>query len=313
MSLSVLEVTGLASVQGAPRRGSRHLGVPWSGPADALSLALGNRLLGNEETAPGIEVAMGAMTLRSAAAVAVAITGAAGAVRLDGTEAEAHRVLILPAQGTLAVTPGRVGARFYVSVAGGLDIAPVLGSPSTYAPAGLGGHEGRALRAGDRLALAAPGARPEACVPSGYRPPLTGSVVLRAVPGPEFAKLAPAARTALFAAPFVVTPRADRMGLRLRGPDLAAPDADPGMASVGVLPGTVQLPPGGEPILLGPDGQTTGGYPRIATVIAADLHLAGQLRPGDGVRFYPRTPSQALSDTRGKARLFAPFAGTGWL
>ena len=306
-TLTILATGPQASVQGAPRTGHRHLGVPWAGAADPLSLALANRLLGNALTAPGIEAPFG-LSVRLGTDCAVAVTGADAALSVEGAPVAAHAVLLLRAGQFLVIAPPRRGARSYLAVAGGLAVPDVLGSPSTYLPAGLGGHEGRALVPGDVLTLAAPGLRAPAATPARFRPAFSG--VLRAVPSAEFTWLSADAQATLFAERFAVSRLADRMGLRLDGPPLAVrPDPLPSGA---VFPGTVQLPPGGAPILLGPDAQATGGYPRVAAVISADRYLYGQLRPGDAVRFYRRTPEEAARDTRAKTALWREWLGEGW-
>ena len=310
--LTILDPGPNATVQGAARTGYRHLGVPWSGPADALSLALGNRLLGNPLGAPGIEAVFGGLTVRFEADCAAAVTGASAAVARDGAPVPPHEVIMVRAGQILAIARPPEGARCTLAVAGGLGVPRVLGSPSTYVPAALGGWQGRALTAGDVLPLARPGARPRAATPRRFRPPCGGGAVLRTVPSGETPWLTDDARRALHTEGFTVTPRSDRMGLRLNGTPLAFRADAPAMRSACVLPGTLQLPPGGAPILLGPDAQGTGGYPRVAAVLSADRHLIGQLRPGDRVRFYPRGPDEAVRDVRAKAALWAEWLGVPW-
>lgn len=307
--LTILDPGPAASVQGAPRTGYRSVGVPWAGAADALSLALGNRLLGNAALAPGIEATFGGLSVRFEVACAAVVTGAPAAVSREGAPVPPHAVIAVRAGQTLSVARPGAGARCYLAVAGGLGVPSVLGSPSTYAPAGLGGWRGRLLAPGDRLPLTAPGPRPPGATPDRFRPLCGGGAVLRAIEGPEAGWLTDEARGALFAARFVVTPRSDRMGLRLDGPPLTTRAGAPALPSAPVLPGTVQLPPGGAPILLGPDAQTTGGYPRVAGVLSADRHLIGQLRPGDTARFYRRTPEEAVADVRAKTALWRSWLG----
>ena len=311
MTRLIIEAPGpLALVQGGPRAGLRHLGVPWAGAADALSLALANRLVGNDSRTPGIEVTFGGLRVRAEAPVSVAVTGAPAPLTIDDCPAAPHETLTLMPGQTLTLGTPAVGARAYLAVRGGFALPDVLGSASTYRPARLGGLEGRALRAGDALPLAAPGLAPPATTPAILRPPIIDSAILRVVPSPEFGMLTPDAGRALFERPFRVSARSDRWGLRLEGPPLTVRGG--GQPSGMVLPGTIQLPPGGEPILLGPDAQTTGGYPRIASVAVCDLHLAGQLRPGDTVRLARRSPAEATRILRAKLRRWAAWCGTDW-
>ena len=311
MTRLIIEAPGpLALVQGGPRVGLRHLGVPWAGAADALSLALANRLVGNDSRTPGIEATFGGLRVRAEVPVSVAVTGAPAPLTINDRPGACHETLTLAPGQTLTLGTPPVGARAYLAVSGGFALPDVLGSASTYTPARLGGLNGLALRAGDALPLAAPRLAPPEKTPEILRPPITPSAILRTVPSAEFGALTPDAARALFERPFRVSTRSDRWGLRLEGPPLSVRTSS--LPSGMVLPGTIQLPAGGEPILLGPDAQTTGGYPRIASVAVCDLHLAGQLRPGDTVRLARRDPAEATRTLRAKLRRWAAWCGTDW-
>jgi antagonist of KipI len=175
------------------------------------------------------------------------------------------------------------GARAYLAVRGGFEVPLVLGSASTHVPSRLGGFEGRPLRQGDRLRFAdAPAPSPARRLDAAPAAPPT----LRVTDGAQAARFAPASREILFGAPYTVSSESDRMGLRLAGPTVPPPFGGR-MTTEGMPLGAVQVPPGGEPVILFVDHQTTGGYPVIASVISADLHRVGQLRPRDQVRFEP--------------------------
>jgi antagonist of KipI len=207
---------------------------------------------------------------------------------VDGEPLGRWRAVTVPAGSRLVAGPAHDGCRGYLAVAGGFDVPLVLGSRATYAPAALGGLHGRPLRAGDLLRVdAAPGphapGRVRALAPAA-RPTYGG--VVRLVAGPRLDALAPASRTRLLGEPFRVSAHSDRMGVRLEveGPGLALAERAE-VLSAGVATGTVQLPPGGAPIILMADRQTTGGYPRLGEVATVDLPRVAQLRPGDTVRF----------------------------
>jgi antagonist of KipI len=191
---------------------------------------------------------------------------------------------------TLALGHAVAGCRGVLAIAGGVAVEPVLGSRSTFVPARLGGLCGLPLAAGDVIPIGADGGGPPPSPDRQPAPPHAGAAtILRTIPGADFA----ACGDALWAAAHRTSSRSDRMGVRLEGPPLGGDRPDGSLPSVAVLPGTVQLPPDGQPIILLADAQTVGGYPVIGHVIAADLALVAQLRPGDVVRWRPATIDEA--------------------
>lgn len=301
MSLTV-EKPGLqTTLQGAPRRGYRHMGVPWSGPADGVSMALANRLAGNGAEATALEITLGGFVAKFHQAAWIALTGAPAPARLNGRPVAYHTTLAVHDGDRLELDPPARGARTYLAIAGGFAADQLLGSGSTYLPARLGGYEGRALQAGDVLEPAMPASEPALIsTPQEHRPHIGNSHMLRAVTSAETGLLSPASRAALFEAAWTAGRAASRMGLRLAGPKLDL-TSDGQMNSAAVFPGIVQCAEDGQPIALMADGQTTGGYPRICAVIECDLHLLGQVRPGDTVKFLARDQALALEDNRAKA------------
>ncbi len=296
MSIYVLRAGLQTLVQAGPRRGHRHLGVPASGAADPLSLAIANRLVGNPLDAPALEAALLGPMLTFAVPAAVAVTGAHAEVRLNGEPVDAHRTHRVDADDTLDVAAAEEGARVYIAMAGGIEARDVLGSTSTYAPAGLGGFDGRALEDGDRLGILSAGPDVEAIVtPATHRPPMSNRRAIRVCASAETSLLNDRQREVLFETTWIVGRRADRMGVALEGARIDI-EHDGRMPSVPVFPGTIQCPNDGMPYLLGIDSGTTGGYPRVAQVARVDRHIIGQLRPGDHVAFLPRTPDEALAD-----------------
>ncbi|NNF40661.1 MAG: biotin-dependent carboxyltransferase family protein [Woeseiaceae bacterium] len=298
MSLTVLKAGLQTTVQSRPRTGLRHLGVPASGAADPLSLALANRLVGNAWDTPALEATLLGPTLRFEQACAFAIVGAHTQSTSNGTPVEEHETLHAEAGDELVTGAVEKGARFYIAVAGGVAADELLGSCATYLPANFGGYRGRALETGDELQLT-PATAQRLQTPAAYRPPMSSSWALRACESFEAEQLTTKSREQLFNSNWTVGRRSDRMGLQLEGPLL---DVSSGgrMPSAAVFPGTVQCPESGSPYVLSVDAGTVGGYPRVAQVVRADRHLLGQLRPGDHLRFLKREQSAARGELLAK-------------
>lgn len=265
---------------GRPGRGV--LGVPAGGAADPAALAAANRLVGNDVAAAGLEITLSGPVLRFPAGGVAALTGARfAATRSSGAAVAWNETLVIAAGETLSISRAQDGCRCWLALRGGLAVPQVMGSRGTFLPAGFGGHLGRALQAGDALPLA-PGAGAVRLL-RAHPPSGSPDAPLRVVAGPQAGLFDGAGLAAFFSRPYRVDPASDRRGLRLTGP--AVSHARVELASQGVLPGAIQVPPDGQPIILGWDGPVTGGYPVIAGVISADLPRLAQLRPGDAVRF----------------------------
>lgn len=281
-AITVVQPGLFTTVQDLGRRGHRAAGVPLSGAADSVSLLLANLLVGNPEDAAGLECTLLGPTLRFECDATVAVVGAV----FPGLPA--IRAVRVTAGTEIVLGHATSGCRGYLAVAGGVDVPPVLGSRSTLVAAGFGGHAGRPLKAGDRLAVGDAAAtrvesrRVMASV-AAELDTVRRSCLLRVIPGEQ----ADIAGEAMWSRSFLASSRSDRMGLRLDGEPLSNAGHDGAMKSVAVFPGTVQLPPDGRPIVLLADAQTIGGYPVVGQVIEADLPLAAQLRPGDGVQLRP--------------------------
>ncbi|MBI5441717.1 MAG: biotin-dependent carboxyltransferase family protein [Deltaproteobacteria bacterium] len=288
--LTIRSPGALASVQDLGRPAFQHLGVPSGGAADPVALRIANALAGNGPGAAGLELTLGGFHAEFRSEAACGLAGADLGFQVDGRPLPPDTAFVVR-PGSRLRSRGRVrGCRAYLAIHGGIDVPLVLGSRSTYAPAGLGGFEGRALRSGDEL----PG---KGGVPVGWRAdlrptpdivppyPAPGSpVVLRAVRGPQASAFTAAGLATFFTAEFAVSPHADRMGYRLEGPRVEHA-AEPDIVSDGPAWGSVQVPGDGWPIVLLSDRQTTGGYAKIATVITRDVPLLAQAVPGDSVRF----------------------------
>ena len=302
MLISVLKPGLLTTVQDLGRFGYQKEGLVVSGALDTVALRTANTLVGNPEAAAGLELTLRGPALRFAADALLALVGADLGASLDSQPVPLGRPVAVRAGAVLTFEKPKMSGRAWLAVAGGVAVPPVLGSRATYLRAALGGLAGRALQAGDELPAgewSATGQRlfmrilPEAstgwaaarwCLPAQPLASPSAPLVVRALPGPEYVQFAPTSQRAFWAETFTVTTEADRMGARLSGPPLVRPVATELLSSA-VTFGTVQVPPGGQPIVLLADCQTTGGYPRLAQVITADLGRLAQALPGTRLRF----------------------------
>jgi KipI family sensor histidine kinase inhibitor len=280
-ALRIVEPGLIATVQDLGRPGRAALGIARSGALDRAALRTANRLVGNPEHAACIEIAMGGFRAVATQDTWFAVTGAWGSATLDGHEVDADVAHAWPAGAELHLGWFAHGARAYLAIRGGIDVPPSVGSRSTDTLAGLGPA---ALRAGDVVAIAPEPATPipvNDLVPWGP-PPDVLEVAL--APGPRTDRFAPSALPTVFEATWTVSAHADRVGIRLDGPELERTDAGE-LPSEGMVPGALQVPPSGRPTILLADGPVTGGYPVIAVVADAALDLLAQARPGTRIRF----------------------------
>ena len=286
-ALEVVATGPMTTVQDAGRFGHAALGVGRSGAADADSYALANRLLANPEGAAALEATLGGLRVRAHGAVTVTVTGAEASVRANGRTAAVNEVLHLPDGAELSLGVPVRGLRSYLAVRGGVAVPAVLGSRSTDVLAGLGPA---VPGAGDLL--------PVGPAPAGFpnldhapaRPVGGDRVELGVELGPREDWFTDRALTTLFSNDYEVTSRSDRVGARLSGPVLErAREGE--LPSEGMVAGSLQVPPGGEPVLFLADHPVTGGYPVIATVVAEDLDVLGQLPPGARLTFVPVDPT----------------------
>jgi antagonist of KipI len=287
----------MTTVQDAGRPGHRAEGVPAGGAADLFALRLANLLVGNPEDAAVLECTLAGPTLEFAEDTTIAVGGA------DFTGVPSWQPMVVRAGGRLALGPCHHGCRGYVAIAGGVEVPVVLGSRSTFLRAHLGGHEGRALRDGDRLQAGAwvlPHEAKHWRVDPHVLPRYSDAPTLRVLRGAQWNDF----DADWTGTEFTVTPVSDRMGIRLAGPKLIRRRGRELLSSA-VAPGTLQVPADGQPILLLADGQTIGGYPRIAHVIGVDLPLAAQLHPGAKVRFAEVTLEEAHRLWRQQERTLA--------
>jgi antagonist of KipI len=313
-AIEVLAPGLLTTVQDLGREGFGPLGVSPSGAADPIALRIGNRLVGNAEGTPGLEMTLLGGTFQFPHGAVAALTGSDFGATLEGAPLASWSAFEVRPGQPLRLGPTRSGARSYLCVQGGIAVEPFLGSASTHLLSGLGGHEGRALRKGDVLKIGdvpeteEKGTGRSACstsprgrnshreqrVSAKVLKRLAPRKILRVTPGPQSGWFPEVAQQLFYGSTYRVTEEANRMGLRLAGPAIsegahgdAADKAHGKMVSEGVSLGAVQIAAGGMPIILFVEQQTTGGYAKIANVIAADLSSLGQLRPRDEIRFDP--------------------------
>jgi biotin-dependent carboxylase-like uncharacterized protein len=276
------------TIQDLGRTGYQALGVPVSGALDGFSLRLANALVGNPQGMAVLEALLSGPSIEIGAdSVRVALVGVGASLDIRGVQPRvvaAGESTVLRRGDTLQVAVGRQSGCCYLAVEGGIAAPLVLGSASTYARARLGGLQGRALQQKDvvPLAMVRASERPDLSVPAPL--PATLEQPIRVVLGPQQDYFAEDAVTTLLNAEFRVSQNADRMGLRLDGPPLRHRGGWD-IISDAIATGSIQVPGSGQPIVLLADHQTTGGYPKIATVISADLPVVGRRRPGDAIRF----------------------------
>lgn len=266
-----------------------------AGPMDPYSHRLANALVSNDATAATLEATLVGPELMFDDERVVAVAGAEFELTIDGRPVPMSTAVAAPCGSRLAFGRRIQGARAYVAVSGGIDVPPLLGSRATHVTSRMGGLGGRPLRAGDRLPLGARGRRPLSAAPLGL-PKMTPDpfLTVRVLAGPQAHAFVPGALDVLQSGTYRVGSQSDRMGFRLAGPPLVhARSAD--IISDATPLGALQVPASGQPILLMADRQTTGGYPKIATVITADLGVAGQLAPGDLVTFVVCSMDEALT------------------
>ncbi|VAV99227.1 Allophanate hydrolase 2 subunit 2 [hydrothermal vent metagenome] len=309
MSLKIIKAGLQTTLQGAPFVGHRHIGMPAAGAADCLSFALANRLVGKATNEVALEITLSAAEFEALDESVIALTGAADTFEINGQNRPLHHSIAVKAGDIISIGAAITGCRSYLAISPKLECDILLGSGSTYIGAALGGHHGRALKNGDIIGYKSQSdiVRDGAETPTTLRPAMSNNFILRATIGPEYSTIDGGGEI-LFATRWRIGNRADRMGMALDGPKLNT-DIATEMNSSPVFPGTIQCPANGTPILLGPDAQTTGGYPRLAQIIRADRHLIGQLKPGSEVQLVRVSPKRATEIYQEKRKLLQDWLG----
>lgn len=307
--LLVLECGAATTLQDGGRRGFARYGLSASGPMDPLAHAAANLLVGNEPEATALELGLSSGRFRAEGGpVRVAVTGALCRLDHDGEAVGQDGSLTLQEGETLRIERPRAGVYAVLALAGGIRAPAVMGSAALHLRAAIGGLDGRPLREGDQLHPAAePGL---GGAERGLDPvPLDREAPIRVVLGPQADHFTPEGLDTLRHGRFTVSHRADRMGCQLDGPRIAHGPQGFNIVSDGTVAGSIQVPGAGTPIILLADRQTTGGYPKIATVISADLRRVAQRRPGEALRFEVVTVEEAVRLARERAALLAALPG----
>ena len=291
MATVIVHTAGLlTTVQDRGRYGYQRFGMPVSGAMDVFSLELANLLMGNDPGDACLEATISGPELEFTGATWVAITGADMDPHLNGQG--------IPKNTSIDVRPGDrlgfrgliSGCRTYIAFAGGISVPPVMGSRSTYLRAGIGGFQGRALMPGDELPLGEPVGKPRLKkIPEGLIPEYKHEQTIRIISGPEAHYFEIAGLRSFLSSEYMVTAQSDRMGYRLTGETIKHKEGMTSIISAGISLGAVQVPGDGQPIILMADRQTSGGYARIANVIAPDLTLIAQMRPEHKIHFKETT------------------------
>lgn len=296
--LEILSSTPFCTVQDSGRSGFQRFGLPAAGPMDPFAHAAANLLAGNQAGAAALEIGLGGLALRCHDDCLAALAGPGLSLRRDGQPLPCWSALYLPEGALLEVERCGPGAWGYLAVSGGVQSEVVMGSRATYRPAGLG----QAVQPGDRLPTAPQPAglrlRAGASLPPQGRPPYRLGLQLCALPGPHPERFTAAALETFTSAAFSVSPACDRTGYRLDGASLEHTAAGADILSAGMVPGCVQVPASGQPLVLMADAPTAGGYTQIASLPALDRALLAQVPPGEGeIRFRTVTLAEAQART----------------
>jgi len=304
--IEVMNDAPLNTIQDLGRPLSMTMGVSQGGAMDPMALMLGNALLGNAPDAAGVEIALFPFRVRFERSCAFALTGARGPARLDDMLLPPDWAMPAQAGQVLTIGPPVTGTRAYLTLSGGLDVPVVLGARATDGKGGFGGLDGRGLRKGDQIGtLPATASLPPACGFGLATPcplPEGRETTVQVIWAAEHERFTPRAQARFVEHAWRVSPSANRTGFRLEGEEALALDTPLSLFSHGIVPGTVQVPPAGQPIVQMADANTCGGYPKIATVIECDLRLLAQTRIGAFVRFEHVDRAAAITRLRAEAR-----------
>jgi biotin-dependent carboxylase-like uncharacterized protein len=286
------------TVQDKGRYHCLRYGVPISGAMDAFSLVAANYLVGNDPDDACLEITLIGPELKARAKTQIAITGGTISLRINGEPASMWETLEISEGDVVSFGRMESGCRSYLSIRGGIDAPLVLGSRSAFVRGGFGGIGGRQSKAGDTIdGFNAPSLAAQYSLPEELRPQLTGNYEVHVVLGPQADMFTETGLNTFLSSIYKVTLEADRMGYRLEGP-LIEHKGRADIVSDALLPGAVQVPRNGKPIVIMRDAQTTGGYPKIAAVTTPDVSLLGQAKPNDTVKFSKLTVQQAQEKTR---------------
>lgn len=308
--LKIVEAGFLTTVQDGGRYGFRGFGMPLSGAIDIYSYTIGNLIVGNDQDDASLEVTLTGPVIKFPGRMTIAITGADMTPMINGKPVTMWRTLRVSKGDILSFGSLVSGARSYVAVSGGIKVPVVMGSRSTYLRGRLGGYSGRRLQPEDSVPVD-PGfafISKEMVLPMAMIPEWRQEVTLNLLPGVDYEEFPDSTREILVNEQFKVTNNSDRMGIRLSGPPMKhSSGAD--VLSYPLATGTVQVPGDGQAVVMLSDSQTVGGYRQIANIISVDLFKAGQLKPGDTVRFRIISHDEALSCLRAQTNEICSIFG----
>jgi len=297
MAIRVAKPGFFTTVQDLGRYGYAHLGISPAGAADPLSFRVANLLVGNDQNAPALEMTLLGASLEFEESAIVAITGASCECKAGADVMSANTAVELPAGTVLKCGSMPTRARCYLAVQGGFDVPLVMGSASTHVGGRFGGFHGRRLQSGDVLQVRKHGPSRVRSLRPGALDLQQSRQPLRVIKGAQQEWFGPEAFEKLFSCAYIVSEQSDRTGLRLKG-EVVRPREQSQLLTDGIPLGAIQVPQDGQPIILFVDQQTTGGYPKIANVIAVDVHRIGQIRPRDEVRFVEVSIAEAVGALR---------------
>ncbi len=297
MSIRVVKPGMSTTVQDLGRYGYAHLGISPAGAADALSLRIGNLVVGNNEGAAALEMTLLGATLEFQERAVIAICGAGCEGKIGDVRAPCYEPIEVATGTVLRCGSIARGARTYLAVRGGFYVPVVMGSRSTDIRGGFGGFQGRRLQASDSLSVGSNSERPATRLRAGALEQLREAGPIRVTAGAQRDWFTPASYSQFLSSTYIVSEQSDRAGLRLKGEAVPLAESKQ-LLTDGIPLGAIQVPQDGQPIILFVDQQTTGGYPKIVNVISADMHRVGQLRPRDEVRFAETSIPDAIEALR---------------
>lgn len=286
-AMRVVTPGGYTTIQDSGRFGFQHMGVPVSGALDTYAFAMANLLVGNPENRPAMELTIVGPSLEIMKEMDISLTGAEMGITVNGIPAEQWQPIRVKPGDCIAIGQARSGCRAYLAFGGGIEVPEIMGSFSTYGGGKIGGFDGRPLQKEDILDIRdAPLLEKKRTMPRNSIPAYPSPAVVRVVPGPQDHYFDIGLQT-LFRSEYMVTAKADRMGYRLEGNAISIKNGMPkSITSEPAMPGSIQIPPDGRPIVLLVE-QTVGGYAKIATIISCDLPMVAQTTPGDTIKFKP--------------------------
>lgn len=301
IALRILKPGSQTTIQDAGRPGLRRYGIPSSGAMDQFAFQIANLLVGNSPRAAALETLLQGLSLEALAPAVIAVTGGDLGAELNGAPLPLWTSLPLQPGDHLTFKRRAAGCRAYIAIRGGLANSEFLGSRSTFAKGAMGAP----LQSNDTLPVFDSPAPPHSFrrqLPPAMRPPISSETTIRVILGPQADAFTDQGQATFLGSQYRISPKSDRQGFRTEGPPIETVRGSDIITDPTPL-GAIQVPGDGQPIILLRDGQVTGGYAKIATVISADMDKFGQLSPGDRIRFLSVTRDEALQSARELQRL----------